>query len=263
MDADHNLYQFQRLKPARTAKLPRIMPNAFLRKLAHGAHLTEADHVALARLTRRTRVVEPRRRLVDEGEPVARALIVLEGWACRSELLADDERMISDLLLPGDLCHVTASLLGQSDHTVNSVSRCTIAEVEPTEILEVLERREGAARALRWTTLQADNLVRQALINNGRRLAVPRIAHLICELRARLEAVGEPVEAFAWPLTQEELADVTGLTAVHVNRSLMELREQELIVQEKRFMRVLDPRRLAALCDFRPRYLLYARVLSA
>jgi len=114
----------------------------------------------------------------------------------------------------------------------------------------------GISRPMRWSTLQTDSLLRQALIDNGLRQAAPRIAHLICEVRARLQAVDEPVApGFDWPLTQDDLADVTGMTPVHANRSLRILCDIGLTMLDRRRVHVPDPDHLAAFCEFRPDYL--------
>ncbi|SDA17369.1 cAMP-binding domain of CRP or a regulatory subunit of cAMP-dependent protein kinases [Methylobacterium sp. UNC378MF] len=232
------------------------MLDRLVRKLAHGAALSENDHACLSHIVRHARIVEPQQRLVDEGDANQRVLVMLEGWAYRSKLLASGERLITDLILPGDISHVLTNLLGYADHSVTTLTSGIMAEIHPAEIEVALECSLGLRRALRWSSLQTDSILRQALINNGRRLAATRIAHLICEVRARLHAVEVSVEeSFAWPLTQDELGDVTAMTKVHVNRSLRVLRENGLILLQQRRMHVPDAGRLAAFCDFTPDYL--------
>ncbi|MCJ2090796.1 Crp/Fnr family transcriptional regulator [Methylobacterium sp. E-005] len=232
------------------------MQTYLIRKLAHGAALSENDRALLKHLARCTRNVEPHKPLVSEGDPVQRVFVMLRGWACRSKLLPGGQRLITDLILPGDISHVQTNLLGYADHSVVALTRGVVAEIDPLEIPDAIERSPGIARAVRWSSLQTDSILRQALINNGRRLSAPRIAHVICEVQARLLAVGVPVEdGFAWPLKQDELADVTGMTAVHVNRSLKTLRDEGLILLQQRRMLVPDAERLAAFCAFTPDYL--------
>ena len=244
-------------------RISAALSHRLIRKLAYGAVLPEEDRAGLMHMIRHTRTVEARHSLVREGESVPRVLVMLHGWACRSKLLASGHRLITDLILPGDISHVQSNLLGYADHSVTTLTDGVIAEINPAEIPEALERWPGLARAVRWSSLQTDSLLRQALINNGRRLAAPRIAHLICEVRARLQAVDEPVErGFDWPLTQDDLADVTGMTPVHANRSLRLLRDNGLIVLERRRMQVPDPDHLAAFCEFRPDYLHLAHAPS-
>ncbi len=103
--------------------------------------------------------------------------------ACRSKLLADGQRLITDLILPGDISHVQTSLLGYADHFRDHAECGLIAEINPAEIAEAVQGRPGIAQAFRWSSLQTDSILRQWLINNGRRLAAPRLAHLICEIQ--------------------------------------------------------------------------------
>lgn len=226
--------------------------NPFVRRLAHGARLSEDDRAALHHLTRHVRVHAAGSVLVAEDEPVPCMFVVLEGWACLCQVTAEGRRQITDLVLPGDACNRHAAMLASYDHTFATLTACRIARVDQTE----LDRRPGVRQALDWSTFQTENILRAALTNNGRREAEFRIAHLICEMRARLESVGlVERDAFAWPLTQTDVADATSLTSVHVNRTFKTLREAGLFTLEHRLMQVPDAGRLAAFCDFRPSYL--------
>ena len=232
------------------------MSNPFVRRLEYGAALNDADRAALAHLTRNVGNYDPRSVLVPEGEPTPHMLVVLAGWACHYKLVRGGGQQITDLLLPGDACHPHAVLLDRADHGFTALTACRVAEVDPAELARVLDEQPAVRRAVRWSTLQTESILREAITNIGQRQAEPRIAHLICEVRARLAAVGlVNDETFAWPLTQGDTADTTGLTAVHVNRVLKALRALELFDLEGRRMRVPDPARLAAHCDFQPGYL--------
>ncbi|MDH2313269.1 Crp/Fnr family transcriptional regulator [Methylobacterium brachiatum] len=231
------------------------MPNPIIRCLEYGARLSDVDREALAHLTRNTRIVSARRTLVDEGDPVTHGLVVLDGWACRCKILDSGHRQITELMLPGDACHVHAHLRVCADHSIATLSTCMIADVDPTE-MEALLRQPGPRRALCWSSLQTDSIMREALVNNGQRHAAQRIAHLICEVRERLRAV-EMVEhdTFAWPITQEELGEITSMTSVHINRTLRFLRNSGLIALNNRELRVVDFEKLATFSDFRNSYL--------
>ena len=233
------------------------MSNPFVRRLEYGAALDDADRAALAYLTRKVGTYDPRSVLVPEGEPAPHMLVVLAGWACRYKYLHGGERQITDLILPGDACHPQSVLLAHADHGFAALGACRVAEVDPGELASTLGQRPRVARALHWSSLQTESILREVVTNIGRRLAEPRIAHLICEVRARLSAVGlvNADDSFAWPLTQDDVGDITGLTNVHINRTLKALRAVELIALEGRRMRVPDPTRLAAHCSFRPGYL--------
>jgi CRP-like cAMP-binding protein len=121
---------------------------------------------------------------------------------------------------------------------------------------DLLLQRPGIALALWWGTLQDESILRERIIDQGRRDAYSQIALLIYEMLLRLRAVGVMEDQkFEWPITQTDLADATGLTPVHVNRMLQRLREQGLIAVEGKLWTVLDPARLRKAANFNPNYL--------
>jgi CRP-like cAMP-binding protein len=231
------------------------MQNPCIRRLGQGVRLTRDDCAVLAQLTRHTRHVEPRRTIFHEGELPSRPIAVLEGWACRWRMLGDGLRQITELVLPGDTCHPHIDLVA-ADYSFSTLSPCTVAEIDPAELETTMKDRPGVRCALRWSTLQAESILREMVTNNGRRQATARIAHLVCEVFARLRAVDLMEEGTCpWLLTQEDLSEVTSMTSVHANRSLKALREAGLIVTKYHVMRVPDIERLEEFCGFRSDYL--------
>jgi CRP-like cAMP-binding protein len=237
------------------AKIALLMTNLFVRKLEHGADLKQVDRVDLAHLTRNASDKGAREVILVEGDPAPRMLVLLEGWACRYRRLDEGQRQITDLILPGDSCHPHVANLRHADYSLATVTPCKIAEINPIELGNLLERRPRVRQALIWSSQQAASILRGA-VTNGRRQAERRIAHLICELRTRLDAVGLTEEdGFAWPLTQDDVGDVTALTSVHVNRTYREMRTSNLFDLKGRVMRIPDLERLSGYCGFRPDYL--------
>ncbi|MGH1574377.1 Crp/Fnr family transcriptional regulator [Methylobacterium sp. P31] len=178
-------------------------------------------------------------------------------------MLGDGLRQITELVLPGDICHPHIGLVA-ADYSFSTLSPCTLAEIDPAELASAVEDYPDVRRALRWSTLQAESILREMVTNNGRRLATARIAHLICEVFARLRAAGVlEGNNCAWPLTQEALSEVTSMTSVHVNRSLKALRDAGLIVPKHHVMRVPSIERLEEFCGFRPDYRARLRATSA
>ncbi|MCJ2068474.1 Crp/Fnr family transcriptional regulator [Methylobacterium sp. J-030] len=191
-----------------------------------------------------------------EGDYAARTRIILDGWACRWKGLPNGQRQITELLLPGDICHAHSGMLLRSDHSIATLSTCIIAEADPTELTALLKQRPMVRQALRWSSLQTNSILRTALVNNGLRQADQRLAHFICEIWARLQSVGLAKDgAFSWPLTQIDVGEIASMTSVHVNRTLGKLRRDGLITLHKRRMSLPDMARLAESCDFRPDYL--------
>lgn len=168
-------------------------------------------------------------------------------------------------LLPGDACDLNVFGLAALDHSIATLSVSTVAFI-PNAALERLSAWSPAiTRALWWATLVDEGILREWLVTIGRRPADKRIAHLFCELAARLAAVGlADNDSMELPITQTELADTVGLTSVHVNRIVQQLRDQGLIAWRDRTLTVLRPQALRAFADFDPTYLhLPARLAAA
>ena len=232
------------------------MSDAFARRLSHGAALTDEDRALLAPLSARTRHVGRRQDLVREGDPVETVHLVTQGIACRYKGLANGARQITDYLLPGDACHLHMAILEEADHSIATLTACSIAEISHSALEAVVAHSPRLARALWWSSLVSESTAREWVLNVGRRQAAPRMAHLFCELLVRLQAVGlADANSYDLPLTQNDLADTLGLTSVHVNRTLMDLRKAKLIELKARRLTVLDVARLKAVAEFKPNYL--------
>lgn len=231
--------------------------NPLIAKLERFAALSDEDRAVLERVSRaEPRIVRPDTDLVREGDKPDGVILVMDGMACRHKLRANGARQISAYLVPGDMGDLDVALLDAMDHTITTFSRCQIVRVAPEVISDLLTNHPQIARALRKSTLVDEATLREWLLNVGRRSAIERLAHLFCELLLRLRAVGLASEnSYELPLTQVELADTTGLTSVHVNRSLKELRQQGLIELAGRRVTILDVARLRTVAEFKANYL--------
>jgi len=247
------------MEPASPIRLMRSnedTSNPLVRKLASFTALSEADRALLERISAETRLVAPNTDLVREGDKPDGVFLVMEGMACRHKHRANGARQIMAYLLPGDLCDVDVALLNTMDHTISTLSACRVVRIAPETIADILAHHPAVARALRMSMLVDEATLREWLMNVGRRTATERIAHLFCELLVRLQVVGLAHEnSYALPLTQADLADTTGLSTVHVNRSLQELRRQGLIEFKSRQLTILNLPRLRAFGEFKANYL--------
>lgn len=209
--------------------------------------LSSEDIAAIETAARKAqREVAPRRDLIREGDQPRSVFLILEGWACRYNTLPDGRRQIVAFLVPGDLCDVNISVLGRADHSVGAITRLKVAEIGQDEFEALLTARPRVAQALRRSELVMIAVQREWTLSLGQRTAFERIAHLLCELYARLEAIGLAKDQRCdFPLTQIDLADATGLTPVHVNRTLQELRRKQLVELAGRKLFIPD---MAALC---------------
>lgn len=215
------------------------------------------DMTAIRRLAERgTREVPARRDLIREGDRARSVFLVLDGWACRYKTLPDGRRQIVGFFIPGDLCDLKVYLLDRMDHNIGAISPLTVAEIAPDEFDQMMVDYPRITKALHWDELVTVAIQREWTVSLGQRSAYERIAHLLCEMYLRLEVVGRAENGVCeFPLTQVDLADATGLTAVHVNRTLQEMRKDGLIELSKRTLSIPDLGRLKRAGLFNPNYL--------
>lgn len=228
----------------------------FLRKLETIALLGDADRSVLRERCRRVVSLKAKEEIAQEGTDPKVVHLVLSGFACRYKLLADGSRQIVAFLIPGDLCDLHVFILNQLDHNIATLTDCQLALLSREDVAALCERPR-IARALWWSTLTDQAVLREWLVNIGRRAAEERVAHLLCELLFRLRNVGLVSEdnSFTLPVTQTELADTLGLTVVHVNRMIKNLRDMSLISLTGRQVTVRDEAGLMRFCGFRANYL--------
>ena len=232
------------------------MSNPCVVKLSRGADLDPEGSAALQRLCGRPRKVPAHRPLVSEGESSRHVYAVLDGFACHARQLEDGGRQIISLILPGDFSEYQPPASGGLDHAVMTLSACTVAEISAHALEEAIRRAPYLARVLAAVARTEAAIAREKIVSLGRRGAEQRLAHLLCEVRGRLQAAGLTDGAeYDLPLTQEELADTLGLSNVHVNRQMKKLREDGLILWARGRLTVLDIERLEALAGFNAGYL--------
>lgn len=231
--------------------------HALAARLEGYVRLSSAEKAALQAIVgRRVRHLPARQDVVTEGEPIEEIRVMLDGWAVRCKHLPDGRRQILSFLLPGDICDPHALVLAPSDHTLATLTPATIAELSPSHYEELLGVSARVAGAMRWQARVDSAIQREWTLSLGRRLALERLAHLICELKRRLEGVGMvDGDSFDLPPTQIELSEAMGLSAVHVNRVLQQLREFGLITLKGHRLTINRPDQLEALGLFNADYL--------
>jgi CRP-like cAMP-binding protein len=234
----------------------RIPDSAVVSKLEAFTRLSADDKHALATASRNVRFVEPRRDLISEGDKPRFVHLVLDGWACRYKQLPDGKRQIVSLFVPGDFCDLNVYILKYMDHSIGAITRLKVATITPEEMSELTGERPRIVQALWWHELVATAIQREWTLNIGQRSAYERLAHLLVELYIRLSTVGRAQHGRCdFPLTQNDLADATGLTAVHVNRTLQELRRDGLIELDRKQLLILDLEGMMDAAMFNPNYL--------
>lgn len=230
--------------------------NLLARKLEHFGLLDDEDRRLLDEITRNPRLVKSRTDLICEGDKPDNVHLIIDGFACRYKFTSEGNRSIMAYLVPGDFCDLHVAILGEMDHSIATLSDCEVVDI-PRATVTAMTNRLPLARALWWATLVDEAVLREWLVNVGTRDAEKAIAHLFCEMLFRLRAVGLVAQghSFDLPITQEELGNTIGLSTVHVNRTLGNLRNAGLITFEHKRLTVLDVDRLIELSGFNANYL--------
>lgn len=233
------------------------MAAPIIRKLENFAKLSSRDRIALEELSsQRRRQVGSREDIIREGERPEVLNLVNGGWACRYKHLADGRRQILSFFLPGDLCDLNIFILREMDHSIGAITQVTVAQITPEIFDRVTLNHPRLLQALWWDSLVTSAIQREWTLSVGQRDALERVAHLLCELFVRLRAVGMVEDGSCeLPVTQADLADATGLSSVHVNRTLQDLRSSNLISLKGRTLRISDLDALMTTAMFNPNYL--------
>lgn len=211
--------------------------------------LGEWDHLPV-------RKVEPKHDLVRQGDYPAHMYLIKKGWACRYKILPNGRRQITDFPIAGDLCDLNIFILSRLDHSIGAITPLEVVEIRLADFEAVTRGHGEILQALCWQQLVSNAVCREWIVNMGARNALERIAHLLCEIFVRLECIGETDGSICpFPLTQQDLGDATGLTSVHVNRSLQELRRLGLIELGNRALTITDIAGLRKLGQFNPDYM--------
>jgi CRP-like cAMP-binding protein len=228
----------------------------FIRSLQRRDTLSASDLALLQAMPLRRASFESSQELVAQGSRPKESCLVVRGFAARTQYLSQGERQITAVHVPGDFVDLHSLLLKDMDHSVVSLGRCDVAFV-PHDAINSAGRESYHLARLFWMSTVIDAAIQRAWITCfGRRPAEKHLAHLICELYVRLEVVGMASgHSFLFPITQAELGDVVGLSSVHVNRKLQELRALGLIQWVQGKVTIMDFDRLAKLAEFDPTYL--------
>ena len=225
-------------------------------KLSHFVPQTDADFLMLDRLTQADERFDAHQDIILEGE-VPRSMFVLKtGMACRYRVLQDGRRQIMTFLLPGDLCDPDVFLLRQMDHSIGATMPVRLSAISRDDVLDMAVQHPRISAGLWWSTMQEEAMLRERIVALGRRNAVGRVAYLLCELVRRQQAIGQGQgDTIPLPLTQTELADALGLTSVHINRVLQDLRKRKLLTLKNRVLVLLDFDKIAEIAGFNGSYL--------
>ncbi|MBP2549193.1 CRP-like cAMP-binding protein [Neorhizobium galegae] len=232
------------------------MIEPLLLNLEHRDTLDEREKARLRAILTRERRVATHEDIVKEGEQPTTSCLLLDGFAARYTITGDGQRQLTSLHVPGEFVDLHAFLVKTMDHGLVALSPCRIAVAEHSALRELSETEPHLTRLLWLDTLIQSAISRQWLVAMGRRARAAHLAHIICELYLRLRIVNRVEDnSFHFPLSQMQMADVMGLSLVHMNRVIQELRSEQCMTWSKERITVTDWNRLQRFAGFDPVYL--------
>jgi CRP-like cAMP-binding protein len=232
------------------------LTSSLILRLAARDDLSAEERIIVENMFTEVRVVKAGEDIVGDGDRPLHSTLVVSGVAARYKVLKEGERQITALHLPGDFVDLHSFLLKEMDHGVSAISQCRVATVPHQTLTRLSEEQPHLTRLFWLLTLLDGALHREWLVAMGRRSAIGQMAHLLCELRDRLQIVGACDEnSFEMPITQIDLSDVLGLSSVHANRVLQELRSDHMVTWKGATIEIGDLAGLRRLAEFDDRYL--------
>lgn len=228
-----------------------------VRKLEYRQKLDADDRAALLALPHKVKLLEAHDYVVRQGDRAEFSCALLSGYCVRQKIVCNGYRQIVAIQMKGEIVDLQNSLLGTADHAVQMLTAGKIAMIPGEEVVRIAFERPAVGKAMWLDTLVDGSIFREWVANVGRRDARTRIAHLLCEFSLRLQLAGLGEQSnYELPMTQEQLADCTGLTPVHVNRTIKSLERDGLIARTSaRSITIGNWRKLADVGDFQSTYL--------
>lgn len=227
-----------------------------VRKLESIATLTDEERRAVESLPVKTRVLRSGQDIVRDGDCASQCCLILEGWACRYKLVGEGRRQIFSFHVAGDIPDLQSLHVPLMDHSLATLTEATVALIPHEDVRDLTTRFPGIAAVLWRDTLVDAAIFREWMVCMGRRSAFEHIAHLFCELYLKQEAVGLAGEhRCPLPITQVDIADAMGLSNVHVNRVLKEMRGQGLITLHSQTLVIQAWEKLLEASEFDATYL--------
>ena len=228
-----------------------------IRKLGYWSELDAADREGILALPHRVKRIERNGFIVRERDRTTHSCLLVSGFAMRHKIVASGARQIVAIHMKGDLVDLQNSFLGVADHGVQVLTDSEVALIPREAVKQLAFDRPRVGMAMWFDTLVDASVFREWIANVGRRDAHTRIAHLLCEfsLRLKVAGLGEATD-YELPMTQEQIADCTGLTPVHVNRMMKRLEQEKLITRStSRSVTIGNWNNLADAGDFDSNYL--------
>jgi CRP-like cAMP-binding protein len=235
---------------------PKHVLSPAIRKLEKRVTFSAEDRVAFQSMPFSIRDLNTGSYIVREGDQIKNCCVLLSGFAFRSKIVGNGGRQILSIHIPGDVVDIQHAMLGVADHNIQMLTAGEVALIPAETVKEIAFKYPAIGQALWLETLVDGAIFREWIANVGRRDARTRISHLLCEFAVRLHTAGlTDGHRYELPMTQEQLGDATGLTGVHVNRTMQALRTDGLITSNKRAITIENWKALTTVGDFDTAYL--------
>ena len=226
------------------------------KKLNRFLALSPDELRCLADIQSKPMAVKRGKQLTQEGQVGHRAFVLQAGWACSYKVVLNGDRQIISFPIAGDIVGLRSILLRTADHSFSTLTDAVVSAVEGEHIMKCVTEFPRLGAALLWAASRDEAMVVEHLVNIGRRSALDRTAHFFMELAERLTLAGQATETmFDCPLSQFVIADALGLTSIHVNRVIRQLREMQLLTLTKGKVHIQDLAGLRKLAGFQGGYL--------
>jgi CRP-like cAMP-binding protein len=232
------------------------IPAALVRRLQTSSGISEEDLREVHELPITVREYPAERAVVRDGERATECCLIAEGFCVRSKTISDGRRQILSIHIPGEIPDLMSLFLHVMDHDLSTLTPCTLGFIKHETLQKLHRRRPNVAEMFWRDTLIDSAMFREWIVNVGQRPAPARLAHVMIELRERLKVIGRADgNRFDMPLTQEQIGEALGITAVHANRVIKQLRQDGIVDLHRGRVTVLDEGKFQELADFDNRYL--------
>jgi CRP-like cAMP-binding protein len=233
-----------------------LVSEALIRRLRSVSALDDEDDRAVRSLPHTVRRYPANQPIVRDGDKPSECCLIMEGFCLRSKTTLHGHTQILSFHVPGDIPDLESLHLHIMDHDLVTLTECTLSFISHTALRDLTRRRYSVAETLWRETLIDAARFREWIVNVGQRPAISRLAHMVIEMRERLKVIGRcEGERVEMPFTQEQLGDAMGITPVHVNRVVKQLRDERVLEFSRGPVTVVDDRRLLQLADFDDVYL--------
>jgi CRP-like cAMP-binding protein len=228
----------------------------FIRKLESISRLSPSERHEVAAIVGKSQVIEAHKDIVQDGTSPSHSSLLVSGMTCRYKMLPEGRRQMLSFHIGGDVVDLYSFVLRKMDHSIATLTTCSIAPIEHSLLTRLLETYPHLGKMLWRDTLVDSSIYREWMINIGRRTAEQRLGHLVCEMFIRMRAVDlASGDSFPFPVTQTDLADCLGISLVHVNRVIKKLKEDNLLRFDRSSVIVDSWDRLFRFSEFDPKFL--------